>query len=92
MTSARRADVHGQYWFIGSDLKIHPEIDTHDEVDNSRFEAGNYFSTRTEAAKTARWIYAGIEYIRGGRMDVAIERWLEARRIVENVGALRRKP
>lgn len=87
-----RANLHGPYWFVGSDLKVYREIDTRDEIDTSRFEAGNYFSTRTEATKTARWIYAGIGYIRGGRMDAAIERWLEAKRIAEKVVLLRREP
>lgn len=80
-----RADSHGHYWFVGSDLKVYPEVDAQDTIDNSRYEAGNYFSTRTEAVKTAKWIYAGMQYIRGGHMEACIERLIEARRIAEKV-------
>ena len=86
-----RADLHGHYWFVGTDLAVYPEVDAHDAVDDSRHQAGNYFSTRTEAVKTARWIHAGIRYIRGDHMEATIERLIEARRIAEKVGSLRRE-
>lgn len=87
-----RADLHDHYWFVGSDLKVYPEVDAHDTVDDSRYEAGNYFFTRTEAVKAAGWIHAGMGYMRGDHMDGTIERLIEARRIVEKVGTVRREP
>lgn len=87
-----RADKNGRYWFIGTDITAYPESDAYDEIDERRYEAGNYFSTRTEAVKTAQWMYAGIAYIRGSHMEAALERLLEARRLTEKVDSLRREP
>lgn len=80
-----RADLHSQYWFVGSDLNIYPEVDTRDEIDNNRYEAGNYFSTRTEAIRAAHWIRAGLQCMRGETMDKTIERLIEARSVFERV-------
>lgn len=84
-----RADLHGRYWFVGTDLAVYAEVDMRDETDEGRYETGNYFSTRTEAVRTAKWIYAGIQYIRGGHMDACIARLIEARHITEKVTAWR---
>lgn len=86
-----RADKSGRYWFVGTDLQAYPEIDAYGEIDEGRYKAGNYFSTRAEAVKTALWIYAGIQYIRGGHMDAALERWIDARHLAEKVEVLRRE-
>ena len=86
-----RTDPNGQYWFVGTDLTVYPEVDARDAIDNGRYEAGNYFATRTQAVKVATWIYAGMQYIRGSHMETAIARLIEARRTVEHVATSRRE-
>lgn len=87
-----RANPNGRYWFVGSDLAVYAEVDMYDTTDNDRSQVGNYFSTRTEAVKTANWICAGIQYIRGGHMETLIEQLIEARHTAEKVAEWRSRP
>lgn len=78
-----RADPGGQYWFVGSDLRVYPEVEAHDALDDGRHEAANYFASRTEALATASCLRTVIQYIRDGSMDEAIGRMIDARNVLE---------
>lgn len=53
-----RAEKEGKYYFIsGSSFYIEDDYDVRDNIDNNRYEIGNYFETEEKAKEKAREIH-----------------------------------
>lgn len=46
-----RAEFDGAYYFVGA-VGVIPCCETHCDIDNGRYELGNYFRTKEDAEKT----------------------------------------
>lgn len=53
-----RAKKGGQYWCVQSDGGVVYDHEIEVDVDDERYEIGNYFKTEEEAQRTAEWIKA----------------------------------
>ena len=53
-----RAKKGGQYWCVQSDGGVVHDHEIEVDVDDERYEIGNYFKTEEEAQRTAEWIKA----------------------------------
>ena len=53
-----RAKKGGQYWCVQSDGGVIYDHEIKVDVDDERYEIGNYFKTEEEAQRTAEWIKA----------------------------------
>lgn len=70
-----RAEIGGQYLFIGSAGDIRYRCESGDNLDNNRWESFNYFKARTEAERIATvqlayrtldWAMSGMEKAKNG--------------------------
>ena len=53
-----RAKKGGQYWCVQSDGGVVHDHEIEADVDDERYEIGNYFKTEEEAQRTAEWLKA----------------------------------
>lgn len=53
-----RAKEGGRYWCVGNDGGVYDDYDDKTDVDDGRYELGNYFKTEEEAQRAANWLKA----------------------------------
>ena len=51
-----RAALEKNYFIVNNDFTIHPTSEDGDELDNERYNGGNYFRTKEQAEKAAKAI------------------------------------
>ena len=53
-----RAKKGGQYWYVRSDGVVDDDYEDKTDIDDGRYELGNYFKTEEETQKASDWLKA----------------------------------
>jgi hypothetical protein len=78
----KRADPNTQYYFIGIAMNPRPEVDTRDEVDNERYDSGNYFLDMERAQMVADCLKAVLACVRdNSSIEPVVEKLIEVKKI-----------